>query len=189
MSITYLDISKNIYANTLIDKCKSDSHINGVELRNVHYRLGCMLAHQIAVDLNNRAVTVIIIMRAGLCFGMGISNELENIGIKPQILFYFDNNQWEKEKSNCLQALNNDILIVDSVINSGNSIIKFAQGILNNQKILFATNVISENALKKFYDRNIYAVRKSNHSFIGSKNNIVINNNGPDTGDRLFNTK
>jgi uracil phosphoribosyltransferase len=189
MSILYLDKEKNKEADMLIAVCKSDSQKHGIELRSAHYKLGGMLAKQMAEDLNAVEITVIIMMRAGLCFGMGVADELDRNGIKTSVLFYHGNTQWEKERCNCQQALHNHILIIDAVINTGNSIMEFAETLSNNQNIFFVANVISEKAVETFKNKNVYTVRSSHTSFIGSKIDIVKNNKGPDTGDRLFNTK
>jgi uracil phosphoribosyltransferase len=195
MSIIYLDVEKTGEIDDFIAMCKSDSHINGVKLRKAHYKLGQQLAERIFCDLyhptskNTPSITLIVMMRAGLCFGMGIANKLEQLGLEVSILFYFNDEQWNKEKTNYPQFFDNDILLVDAVINTGDGIIKFAQTISNNKNIFFATNVLSKNAVKKFDDKRLYTIRVSEKTFKGSKTDGVKDGKGPDTGDRLFNTK
>jgi len=184
--ISLLDIEKNNELESLIAICKSDSQVHGLQLRNAHYKLGNIMAKRMFNDFSNNKITVIIMMRAGLCFGLGIADGLETLGVNVSILFHFNEEQWNKEKINCLQALTNDLLLVDAVINTGDSIIQFAQSIENNKNIFFATNVLSEKAVNKFNDKRLYTTRISEKSFKGAKTSVVKNGKGPDTGDRLF---
>jgi hypoxanthine-guanine phosphoribosyltransferase len=186
MSVLSLDIEKNSNLESFIAVCKSDSHINGLQLRKAHYELGKILASEIANNLSDNSITIIIMMRAGLCFGMGIADKLEQLNMKTSILFYYSEEQWDKEKNNYAQMLENDIILVDAVVNTGDSIIKFAQTIENNRNIYFATNIISRIAVDKFEDKSLYAIRISEKNFKGSKISIVKDGKGPDTGDRLF---
>jgi uracil phosphoribosyltransferase len=185
MSIIYLDIEDS-EIESLIAVCKSESQIHGKLLREAHYKLGNILARKMVNDLHNQDLTVIVMMRAGLCFGMGIADELEMSGVKISILFHFNEEQWNKEKINWTQALANDIILVDAVINTGDSIIQLAQSIQNHKKIFFVSNVISEKAVQKFEKKNLYTIRISEKNFIGSKISVIKDGKGPDTGDRLF---
>lgn len=186
--ISLLDTEKSNELESLIAVCKSDSHIYGLQLREAHYKLGIIIAKKMINDLPNQDITVVIMMRAGLCFGMGIADGLERLGSKVSILFYFNDEQWNKEKVNCTQALTNHLILVDAVINTGDNITQFAQSIQNNKNIFFASNVLSEKAVYKFKDKCLYTTRISEKSFKGSKVSVVKNGKGPDTGDRLFNT-
>jgi uracil phosphoribosyltransferase len=189
MSIISLDTEENNEVAALITLCKSDSQINGVKLRDAHYRLGQMLAKRLMGDLHNDVLTLIIMMRAGLCFGMGVADELERLGITVSILFHYNDEQWNREKENCPQVFDNDILLVDAVINTGDGIAQCAEALANKGNIFFASNVLSEKALQRFENKNLYIIRVSKNSFKGSKSPIVKDEKGPDTGDRLFNTK
>jgi len=184
--VSIFNTEKDNELGSLIDICKSDSNIHGLKLREAHYKLGNIMAKRIMNDLLNHNVTIIIMMRAGLCFGMGIADELEILGAKTSILFYFNEEQWNKEKINSSSAFVNDLILVDAVINTGDSIIKFAQSIQNNKNVIFATNVLSEKAVYKFNDKYLYTTRISEKSFKGAKISFVKNGKGPDTGDRLF---
>jgi len=186
--ISLLGAEKNSELEALIAVCKSDSQVYGLQLREAHYKLGKILAKRMFDDLPNHTVTVILMMRAGLCFGMGITDELEKLGAKISILFYFNEEQWNKEKMNCKQALANDIILMDAVINTGDSIIQFAQSMQNGNNIFFASNVLSDKGANKFRDKCLYTIRISENSFKGSKISVVRDGKGPDTGDRLFNT-
>ena len=183
-----LDLLRFPHAKKLIQVCKSDSGINGMQLRNAHYELGRMLAIHIAEEIKDENITVIIMMRAGLCFGMGVANNLEELGKKVSVLFYINDIHWKKEVSNGKRVMNNHILLIDSVINTGKGILRFAKKI-ENPNISFITNVLAEKALKNFDNSKLYAVRVSERSFVGSKVDSIQDNKGPDTGDRLFNIK
>jgi len=189
MSIICLDLQKNKEVPSLIEICKSTSGRAGIILRKAHYQLGTMLANQIVELFKNKRITVVIMMRAGLPFGMGVADTLEENGLLTSILFYTNEIQWNKEKQNNPQSLKNTILLVDSVINSGESILKFSQQFVDCQDIYFIANVVSDKAFQRFNGKNLCAVRISQNSFVGAKTNIVKDNKGPDTGDRLFNTK
>jgi uracil phosphoribosyltransferase len=186
MSIISLDIKKDGEIIPLINICKSDSHVNGLQLRKAHYELGIMLANRMFNDLSNNRITLLVMMRAGLCFGMGIADELERLGKEISILFYFCEEQWNKEKENRAIAFENDIILIDAVINTGDNILQLAKNIKNNKNIFFASNVLSENAMNKFENKYLYTIRISEKNFKGSKINVVKDGKGPDTGDRLF---
>jgi len=173
---------------SLIKICKSDSQSYGLKLREAHYELGKMLAKKIYENLSENEITVIIMMRAGLCFGLGIADELEIFGLNISILFYFNDEQWKKEKINWIQELTNKIILVDAVINTGDSIIQLAKSVKNEKDIIYASNVLSYKAVQIFQDKNLYTTRISEKSFIGSKVSTVKDGKGPDTGDRLFYT-
>ncbi len=180
MVITLPDVSENVLR--IINECKSNSGISGAKLREAHYRLGRELARYInkKEELNkNNSITIFILMRAGLFFGIGISDELESLGFKVNILLSTNNTLKEFD--------NNDdkIIIVDAVINSGETVINLLQS-LNNKEIIVATNVISSSHIDRFDDIKTYATRISEKSYKGSNNKTVSNGKGPDTGDRLF---
>jgi len=184
--ISLLDTEKSDELESLINVCKSDSSIQGRQLREAHYKLGNIMAKRMINDLTNGDITVIIMMRAGLCFGLGIADVLEILGIKVSVLFYFNEEQWNKEKTNYSLAFVNDLILVDAVINTGDTIIKLAQSIKNRGKIFFASNVLSEKTTYKFNDKCLYTTRISEKSFKGAKISVIKDGKGPDTGDRLF---
>ena len=187
MSITTLSCSQLPLAEPYIQISKSDSFADGFQLRNAHYQLGKNLASTISNSLSDNSITIVILMRAGLCFGMGIADGLEVSGKNISVLFYYNMEQWAKEINNYSKISESPVILVDSVINTGTAILNLS----NNMPCLetiFAANVVSEKSLPLFENRKLFAVRVSKHSFIGSKTKIIGNNRGPDTGDRLFNT-
>lgn len=166
--------------NQLIATCKSDSHVVGAELRQAHYHLGQELATTYKADFHDSVA--VCFMRGGLPFSMGIADALD-----CTMLFFDDKNSHdfflqEKDKLEGKQ-----ILLIDSVINSGKGMlkaIKSLSGISNDVAIL--TNVLCDKATEKFTDYKTYTVRISGNSFKGSDVKVQSGNKGPDTGDRLF---
>jgi uracil phosphoribosyltransferase len=188
MSVICLDIENSAETSALVSICKSDSWKGGMILRDAHYQLGLLLSKQIARDVSGDLVSVVIMMRAGLCFGLGIADGLELSKIETRILFFQNEEQWKKEQDNCPHALHNTVILVDAVINSGKSILAFSKQLTQSRRIIFAANVLSEKCLENFEDKSVYVTRVSKNSFIGSKSETTANGKGPDTGDRLFNT-
>ena len=60
---------------------------------------------------------------------------------------------------------------------------------MNSNDILIASNVISEKARDLLVDLNVYAVRVSEKSFIGSMEKEINKGKGPDTSERLFDSE
>jgi len=128
---------------------------------------------------------IMVLMRAGLPFGLGIADKLETLEKNVRVFF----SAKEKELPDDFNASDYDrIILADAVIESGNSILGLAEKICVNEKIIFATNVLSHKAVAKFEKFNLYAIRVSQVSFTGSAQKTVSNGKGPDTGERLFNS-
>lgn len=189
MSMFILIDDKNFKndALPLIEICKSSSMIKGIDLRMAHYQLGKMISSQIRITSKINSYAILILMRAGLCYGLGIANELEKVGCSVTIIFI--NN--DKILSEDLSLLfNKEIIIVDAVINSGKSILTLLAQLSKNGKssIKLVTTVIPNSSLELFDDLALFTVRTSENKYIGEKVNSISNGKGPDTGDRLFNT-
>ena len=167
-----------------VSVCKSDSGICGSRLRIAHQALGTYLGKLIANQEKNAAdYAVVILMLAGLPFGLGIADGLEAVSKNIKIFF----STQEKEFLNEFSVKDYDrIILVDAVINSGDNILRLADKIALPDKIIFATNVLSCKALQRFEKLNFYTTRVSQNSFKGSLQRDVSNGKGPDTGERLF---
>jgi len=164
-----------------ISVTKSDSKVCGLKLREAHERLGAELAKEMCLQEFHRGekVDIIILMRSGLSFGLGVAKSIELMGHATRIFFDklpndSDNELWK-----------NPVVIVDSVINSGDSILKLLKTTTERRFIVLA-NVISSISLEKFSDFSTYVVRISENYFVGSHVKTVDGGLGPDTGDRLF---
>lgn len=187
MNHFFLENSKNLKIDKLIEKCKSSSMISGKELRDAHYELGTLIAPYIYNNIDSNRLTLIVLLRAGLCFANGIVDEIEKMGKFVTILFQSGDQDFSKQET-ADYLVNSEVVLVDAVINSGKSIIELVQKIKNPKQIIIATAVIQEEAIEKFNTHNLFAVRSSKNKYVGDKIDVVRDGKGPDTGDRLFNT-
>lgn len=165
-----VELEKNEEINRLIAVTKSDSGISGPELAKSHMRLGELLAKRYFTKLDPADTTVVAIMRGGTFFAEGIYFVL---GCKF-MMYNPKTDDWKKPETK-------NIILVDSVINTGRTI---AMLIDDDTKI--ACCVINEKAVPLF-DKNLYTVRVSKNSFVGSDVAKQSGNKGPDTTMRLFN--
>ncbi|HAX03807.1 MAG: hypothetical protein A2Y45_08190 [Tenericutes bacterium GWC2_34_14] len=166
----------------LVDQTLSASQVSGKSLRLAHYNLGIELSRLISQhELKEKSeLNVLVKMRSGLCLGLGIADGLEHIGHIVHLVFEIDQilkmNHNKKIKT----------IIVDGVINTGNTILKDIR-LLNGYDIIVATNVISKRSIDLFESNVVYATRISEHFYVGSNVKTIDNNKGPDTSERLFN--
>lgn len=173
-------LMKNEEIERKITLCKSNSNCTGRVLRSAHYELGQEVAKMIKHDSQENNFAVIILMRSGLPFGMGIADYFDcstifysgsNVDLLKQLQ---ENNLWDKQ-----------LILCDGVVNTGKSI----YAIIDDCKLknaIIATNVLS-NKVDRTKMVPIYTTRISQNSFVGTKQKSVINGKGPDTSDRLFN--
>ena len=180
LSIKTLPPSEETQA--LIDVCKSSSGITGKKLRDAHGKLGVLMAQLIARDYSDDKFAVVIMMRSGLSFGLGIADALD-----APVLFYDGDNKklFSEQLEGNPQLTDYRMILCDGVINTGKSIMELANAYSKYNPIV-ATNVISE----KYESSNmmpIYASRVSQNSYTGSKQKTISDGKGPDTSDRLFN--
>ena len=84
----------------------------------------------------------------------------------------------------------NSVVIVDSVINTGKSIMRIIDELKNHNPgidVIIAANVIQNEAAELFKDYLVFATRLSKNSFVGVNQSKQTGKTGPDTADRLFN--
>ncbi len=171
------EMADNVFDD--IEICRSDSGINGSTLADAHYRLGKRLGEIMHEIIPCTGTAIIELERGGRFFGDGV---YAGFGGK---YFSYDSKKDE------FPVINSSIaVIVDSVINTGNSILETIEKLKKNNspiEIIITTNVIQQEALKKLSDYKIFAVRSSANSFIGSRQKIQSNGKGPDTAERLYN--
>lgn len=165
---------------THISNCLSTSNICGKILRESHYFLGKQVGELIDQKrfLKNKKVAVLIMMRAGLPFGMGITDILEE---NNKIEVLFSNSINNKDFSYDV------IIIADAVINTGKTILDEISK-LDKTKVIIAANVVSDKFVDNLNELDVFATRISNHSYVGSNVKKVEKGKGPDTGERLFNS-
>ena len=162
-----------------INKCLSSSNVCGYELRESHYYLGRKLGKEVAKyrKLQSKRVAVLIMMRAGLPFGFGVVDAIdEDNDVTVMFSTTPDNNYNDYDV----------VIIADAVINTGKTIVQIAND-LKNEQVIVVTNVISDKYLDNLKDYDIFATRISEHSFKGENVKVMSGGKGPDTGERLFN--
>lgn len=170
---------RNDEINLHISKCLSSSNICGYELRKSHYYLGVKLGNDIAREkmLQKKSIAVLIMMRAGLPFGLGIADSLNEDNDVVVLFSTTLDNTFDKYDV---------VIIADAVVNTGKTIIHNVEE-LKNKQVIVATNVISDKYLNNLKDIEIFATRISEHSYKGENIKEVSGRKGPDTGERLFN--
>lgn len=162
------ELEKNDYINQLIAITKSDSGASGPELAKAHMKLGSLLGKHMNLDPYD--TTVVALLRGGIFFAEGLYFQL---GCRFQV---YD------PKHDIFQCpTTRNVILVDSVINTGKTIKDIIQ-----PNMLVACCVINEKVLSDFQD-NLYAVRISKNSFVGSDVKKQTGDKGPDTTMRLFN--
>lgn len=159
---------------------KSSSGINGSLLASAHLRLGERLGKEIKTLIPTQNTAVIVMERGGRFFGDGLYSAFGGVfyPYKPSIDEIPDISK------------HNFVIIVDSVINTGRSILSAIESIKRDNpkiEIIIAANVIQRNALDKMKQYKIFSVRVSDNYFIGKKQAVQTGNTGPDTAERLFN--
>ena len=166
----------------VIKTCKSDSGVCGKKLRDAHFLAGTLLGEEILNNYDEKSYAVIIMMRAGLPFGLGIADSLEHE--KTVRVFFYCDGQILSDSLNTKDF--DKIIIVDAVIRTGQAMLDLTERLVVREKIILATNVIDERSITNFTGLQVFAVRSSKHSYIGSDQKYIENGKGPDTGDRLF---
>lgn len=163
------EIGKDDEINKLIAITKSNSGISGPELAIVHMKLGTKIGDAFS-KLDPEDTTVVAIMRGGLFFAEGLYFKL---GCKFQV--------YNPKTDKFVRPATKNVIIVDSVINTGKTI----KDILEPDMFV-ACCVINQKAVSRF-DRQLYTIRVSENSFVGSDVHKQYGNKGPDTTMRLFN--
>ncbi|PLB52141.1 uracil phosphoribosyltransferase [Aspergillus steynii IBT 23096] len=197
-------------AAKLLQTPMRDASFEGPALRNVHIKCGRYLALEYVSDIigiesystphvqghdtaghrlaQEKNTLIIALMRGGAPMAEGIND------VFPTAEFL---HAWKPEDvtSDCLRE-RSTVILVDSVINSGNSVVEFVEHIhslARNIKIVVVTGVVQAQALEENGGRipllfsrlnrllTIVALRISTNKFTGKR--------GTDTGNRLFNTK
>ena len=124
-------------------------------------------------------MSILVLERDGRFFGDGVYMGAGGI-------FYSMN-----PKQDDTPVINTErVVIVDSVINTGKSILRIIDEIKNHNPsidVIIAANVIQNEAVELFKDYLVFATRLSKNSFVGVNQSKQTGKTGPDTADRLFN--
>ena len=163
------EVNKTDRINDLISITKSDSGISGPELAMAHMELGKYLA-ECFPEMAPEDTTVVAMLRGGIFFAEGIYFHLR---CKFQM--------YDPKKDEFVRPETKNVIIVDSVINTGHTIKKILQ-----PDMLIASCVVNEQAVELFGNQ-LYTVRVSKNSFVGANVNKQNGGVGPDTTMRLFN--
>lgn len=171
---------KDSTINEDVSITKSSSGINGSALAAAHLRLGEELGKEINCTIPTQNTAVIVMERGGRFFGDGLYSAFGGV-------FYPYNPAKDKFPN---VSKHEFVIIVDSVINTGNSILSVIENIkCDNPKaeIIIASNVVHRNALSRLKQYKLFTVRVSDNYFIGKNQSVQVENTGPDTAERLFN--
>ena len=159
--------------------CKSNSGISGSRLAAAHVRLGEKIGRHIAAVFPEKNTSILVLERGGRFFGDGVYMGAGGI-------FYSMN-----PKQDDTPVINTErVVIVDSVINTGKSIMRIIDELKNHNPgidVIIAANVIQNEAVELFKDYLVFATRLSKNSFVGVNQSKQTGKIGPDTADRLFN--
>ena len=159
--------------------CKSNSGISGSRLAAAHVRLGEKIGRHIATVFPEKNTSILVLERGGRFFGDGVYMGAGGI-------FYSMN-----QKQDDAPVINTErVVIVDSVINTGKSIMRIIDELKNHNPgidVIIAANVIQNEAAELFKDYLVFATRLSKNSFVGVNQSKQTGKTGPDTADRLFN--
>ena len=159
--------------------CKSNSGISGSRLAAAHVHLGEKIGRHIATVFPEKNTSILVLERGGRFFGDGVYMGAGGI-------FYSMN-----PKQDDAPVINTErVVIVDSVINTGKSIMRIIDELKNHNPgidVIIAANVIQNEAVELFKDYLVFATRLSKNSFVGVNQSKQTGKTGPDTADRLFN--
>ena len=189
--------NKNIFKVLSTEARRADLTPN--QLANVHENLGALLSYELLeyIDLDEIEIKhvqgirkslsiaksekfiIIALMRGGLYVAEGMKEIFDG---KYNLEFLFDSNLSFLDKYKDLSKYN--LIIVDSVINTGKSIDNILNKIkLENFKRTFITTLILQEKAVEKYDKNekviLLTARISKNFYIGKGKT--------DTGNRLFN--
>lgn len=163
------EIEKTDRVTKLIALTKSDSGVSGPILAKAHMELGEILGN-FFIDLNPNDTTIVAILRGGLFFAEGLYFRL---GCKFQV--------FDPKNDTFIRPKTKNVILVDSVINTGKTIRDIFE-----PDMYVACCVINNKAVP-YFDEQLYTIRVSDNSFVGSEIVQQKGNIGPDTTMRLFN--
>lgn len=163
------ELEKTSRVNELIAITKSDSGKSGPELAKAHMELGALLAKEMQ-GIDPDETTIVAMLRGGIFFAEGMYFQL---GCKFQV--------YDPKHDTFERPQTKNVILVDSVINTGKTIVDVL-----DPDMYVACCVINENAVAKF-ENQLYTVRVSKNSFVGSNVKKQSGHVGPDTTMRLFN--
>lgn len=176
------------------------STLSTVELSEVHKKLGELLSYELLEEFQMKEIGIDHVQGKKIGYGLNSSERFLIIVLMRGGLYVADgfknifDNQYDFEMINSTDEIqriqeeydidNANIIIIDSVINTGNSIKEIVDLFSNNKKIYIVSLVMQEDSKKVFQDYHnlvFYISRLSKNSYVGKGNT--------DTGNRLFRVK
>lgn len=162
------ELKKTDAVRNLIAITKSNSGVSGPELAKAHIQLGQLLAQKMTFPPDD--TTIVALMRGGMFFAAGMYFQM---GCKFQI--------YQPKYERFIRPSTEKVILVDAVINTGKTIAEILE-----PDMTVACCVIHEAAVERFANQ-LYTVRVSTNSFVGSNTKVQSGTKGPDTTMRLFN--
>lgn len=160
--------------------CKSSSGICGSKLAGAHLRLGQEMGKVLKSFYPEKNSAVLVLERGGRFFGDGLYSEFGGT------LYPYN----PKIGSLDIDSNHHTVIIVDSVINTGKSIIEIINALRKVNKsyeFIIVSNVIQSNAIQRLQKYKLFTARISENYFVGRRQETQTGKCGPDTADRLFN--
>lgn len=162
------ELEKTEAVRDLIAITKSNSGISGPRLAQAHFQLGQLLVQKMSFVPED--TTIVAILRGGMFFAEGMYFQM---GCRFQT--------YQPKYESFVRPNTKKVILVDAVINTGKTIAKILE-----PDMIVACCVINEAAVELF-NQQLYAVRVSANSFVGSDVKVQHGLKGPDTTMRLFN--
>lgn len=186
---------ENIYLQSLNVKSR-DKKIKNNNLASLHILIGEALGRAMldfrplyansfetvqgvqctAEKVNKSNITIVVLMRAGLYVGQGVRNILDS---EDQI-FILSNNVEDVDLG---YIDGRDVIVIDSVINTGETIVKYIDR-FQSAKSVSCISMVMQSCFKKIASQYPYVL------FLTSRvsENYYIGKGATDTGNRLFGT-
>lgn len=158
--------------HTWMNMTKSDSQVSGPALAQAHMALGQCMGDYFRTHLPfpPEETTVIALLRGGIFFAQGI---------------YFSGHYkfqlYDPKSGHPPTRMTPYTIVVDSVVNSGKTVLPF----LETPNTVVACCVASTQAVDMVGEQ-LYTVRVSPRSYVGSAVSSLQGEKGPDTTLRLF---
>ena len=172
----YTEEHKGAEAVRLVSLAKSDSGCRGAELRSVHMRLGELMGAELEKAVGTGDTVIIVMLTGAVPLAFGVGTVLDT-----KMLFYDPHNA--DPFPDVAEA---NVVIVDEVINSGESVREIAEHYATGHSVTLVTTVMPDDSEAFRFPYEIYTFRVSNHRYVGAMTKKRSGNTGPDTSARLY---
>lgn len=176
-SITVLEHSVQSDEAAQINRTKSKEGLFGRELREVHRKIGVLLAQRLEKDYGHTDFYVVAIMRSGLSLGLSIADYFDC----PVVFCTTPNEAYLRTQLQAAENLAGRMpILVDGVVNTGKTLAN-SVSLFRDQQPILVTNVLSCGATIPCWGK-LYTARLSPKHYadtLSRKGKI-------DTSDRLF---